>query len=158
MQSNMKGMAILPTVKDLAAIATGIVYILPSPLRLVRTTAGDNGFSGVRVLTAKKVFLKDVSQDEQFAEQMQDVNTVEQAGEQVNNIINELDDGAYLIVSPGMSAKYIVCNPRHNFVVTVIDGITHIATASKETWKKVLKPSNKEAKYKVVETAFASFV
>lgn len=151
---NTKGIVVIPTVRELAAIINGPVYILPSKLRLVRSTLGDNGFSGVRTLTSDKQFLHDATSDPAFADKLADVTELEQANATVSAVMGELGSGAFLVISPGSSAKYLVCNPTHNWVVTVRDGIAHLATASKVNWSKMLN----KIEFPVIETVFASFI
>ena len=149
-----KGFVLLSDVRTIAQIATGPIHILPTILRLIRTGLADNGFCGVRTLTAKKQFLKDASGDPQFAEALADVQTFEDGEKSLDVIIAALEEKHYLIVSPGDSAKYIVCHPRHDWIVTTRDGIVYAATAKSDTWKKTLAKLD----VPVLETTFASFV
>ncbi len=112
---------------------------LPSRLRLIRSALTDNGFCGVRTITSERAFIRDVLQDENFitpelAEKLQDdADAVLEDQNEILKPLTALAAGEYLVISPGASAKYLVCGPKDCWKALVSDNAIYLLATKRYT-------------------------
>jgi hypothetical protein len=150
----IKGVLVVTNPSDLVYEPDSTIYLLPHRLRLVRTSFGDNGFSGVRTLTSEKQFLHDLQMQAE-ASKMVDGEIppeLEGIGGMDMGTFAKLESGEYMTVSPGEKLKYLVCNPNHYWAALIREGMVLLHPVSEETIKTEYEGAN------LVQTTFASFV
>ena len=146
----MSGLGGIAVVSTLNAFDKELeVYMLPYRLRLIRTTRGDNGFSGVRTLTSQVQFMKDLAKEAEMNKEAGDSMPAEEEEVGENEaksadghpgVFGEINEGEYMTVSPGQSLKYLVCNPQHRWALQInTDGIALLMPVSKKKAKSAFK-------------------
>jgi len=159
MENASFGIVLLSDPKVFAKLADdGFVFLLPSPLRLVRTTRGDNGFSGVRTITYSKSFyacLKVEAMEAEGKEITPDVlGELQNAGPDEAEVLDTLGPNDYRVVSERGTAKWLACHPRSKFALTTVGGTRYLCPMVTDTVLSMFKKNSKQ----VVTSSFASFV
>jgi len=145
----MNGIAIVSSLKDLIRSETPTIYLLPSRLRLIRTTSGDNGFSGIRTVTAQSVFMQELAQEAQTNKETPDYLPDDIEGiaespssEHPGQAFSGIKEGEFMTVTVQHRLKYLVCNPNHRWAIVVHEGIALLCPCSPTAAKKAFKAFN----------------
>jgi hypothetical protein len=152
-----QGLIVLENYKDLKRANT--IFLLSYRLRLVRTSLGDNGFSGVRTLTSNDQFLRDLQAEAELSKEAAnaeagcDLPDLEGIGGVDMGTFAKLEPGNYMTVSPGSRLKYLVCNPDHQWAAALMDDIVWLCPVDQKQVKDLKGDSTR-----IVKTSFASFV